>query len=311
MIEQEMAEKNLILKFLSGSHAYGTSTPESDKDYLGVFIPDKRYVLGNSVCEQVEIRTNKSASGKKNTKEDIDTVIYSLPKFLKMLQANNPTILETLYYPKKNIMFCDDFGKKLLESRSLFPTKQVKNTFLGYAQSQKKHLTHKKERWTVLGKALEQLARWEVDGNSTLPDNLQLVSELREDKTWGMHMKGMPIDEVRGYIKKEIDSYGHRIYDIQKYGYSCKFASHLIRLLDEGLTFLVEGELQFPIPNNNLVRDVKMGKYDLEAVLKMAEDKEKLVELAYINTKLPTKCDSKKIEDFQIEMLESFWSLAR
>jgi len=145
MEEQKIAEKNLILKFLSGSHAYGTQTPESDKDHIGVFIPPERYILGNKRCEQVQIRTNPSDSKKKNTKEDTDTVIYSLPKYLQLLAANNPTVLETLFYEKKNILFCNDFGKRVLDSWKIFASKKAKHTFLGYSYTQKKALTHKRK----------------------------------------------------------------------------------------------------------------------------------------------------------------------
>ena len=311
MQEQEMAEKNLILKFLAGSHAYGTNTSDSDKDYLGVFIPDEEYVIGNKVCEQVEIRTNKSGSGKKNTKEDTDTVIYSLPKFLKLLRDNNPTILETLYFQKKNVVFCNSMGQRLIDARGMFPSKQVKSKFLGYALSQRKHLTHKKERWEALGTALRQLDDWEREGFKTLPDSLNLPSALREDKTWGFYQNGQEIGYVRDIIIGEITSYGHRVYDIQTYGFSTKFASHTIRLLSEGLTFLVEGDLKFPLPNNNLIRDIKMGKYPLEAILAMATAQEKLVEEAYVNSKLPVAADAKAIDRFQMEMLKDFWGYSK
>ena len=49
--EQEMAQRNTIYKAMVGSHLYGTEHKESDKDYVGIFIPDKEYVLGLPTCD--------------------------------------------------------------------------------------------------------------------------------------------------------------------------------------------------------------------------------------------------------------------
>jgi uncharacterized protein len=307
MIEEKMAAKNLILKFKSGSHAYGTSTPNSDSDYIGVFMPDEPYVLGNKHCEQVQIRTNPSDSGKQNTSKDSDTVIYSLPKFIKLLTANNPTVLETLYYPQNCLVFANDLGMELLRHRDLFPSKKVKWTYLGYAFTQKKALTHKKERWEALGKALVQLDIWEQERHEKLPVRLELPSDLREDKTWGQYEKGMAIADIRKILQQHVASYGYRVEDIKKFGFSCKFASHLIRLLDEGLQFLVEGKIDLPLPNNNLVRDIKLGKFKLDQILQMADEKEKLVNEAYIRSNLPHTPNFEAIEELQIRMLKKFW----
>ena len=77
MEEQLMAKKNLIYKTIVGSKLYGTFTEDSDTDYIGVFVPDKDYVLGIKRCEQVEDKTNPSSSVKANTKADVDSVIIT------------------------------------------------------------------------------------------------------------------------------------------------------------------------------------------------------------------------------------------
>jgi predicted nucleotidyltransferase len=143
MIERDMAEKNLILKVQVGSHLYGTNTETSDKDYIGVFIPEKDYVLGMLKCEQVELNTNPSSSGRRNTKEDTDCTLYSLPKFIHLASQNNPNVLEVLFAPKQNIIFCNKFGARLLEAAPFFVSKRVNHTFLGFAISQKKKLIHR------------------------------------------------------------------------------------------------------------------------------------------------------------------------
>lgn len=247
MLEQRMAENNLILKVLTGSHLYGTNTESSDKDYVGIFIPDKDYVMGLRRVEQVEIRTNPTSSGRRNDKDDTDTVLYSLPKFIHLAAQNNPNITEIFFAPQKNLVFVNDFGKRLMESYPLFISKKTKHTFLGYAFEQKRKLLTKN-----------------------------------------------PI--------------GSRAVYLEKYGYDVKFASHLIRLLSEGLQMLVEGRIDLPLPNNNYVRDIKLGKFSLEHVLADAMRYEELVEQAYITSPLPNTPNLEKLNELQISLLEDFWN---
>lgn len=93
----------------------------------------------------------------------------------------------------------------------------------------------------------------------------------------------------------------------EKFGYDTKFASHLIRLLLEGQQLLMEGKLTLPLPQNNLVRDIKIGKFSLNWVLDKAVELEKLVDLAYTNSKLQYSADLKAINELQIQLIEDYW----
>ena len=94
-----------------------------------------------------------------------------------------------------------------------------------------------------------------------------------------------------------------------KFGYDTKFASHLIRFLLEGLDMLVEGKLQFPLPQNNLVRDIKIGKYSLDWVLNKTNELEKLIDMAYVKSDLQKTANTKEINKLQIRLLEEYWNV--
>jgi predicted nucleotidyltransferase len=94
---------------------------------------------------------------------------------------------------------------------------------------------------------------------------------------------------------------------VEKYGFDCKYGSHLIRLLLEGLELLTEGKLTLPLTQNVLVRDIKIGKYTMNEVMKKAEELERLVDLAYVNSPLQVSSDIDKINDLQIYLLKDFW----
>ena len=144
MKEREMAKRNLVLQAIVGSRLYGTQTESSDTDYMGIFIPDKEYVLGTSVVEQVEIKTNPSSNPRANTKDDTDCVIYSLPKFFRMLTANNPTALELLFCGDQ-VVYDTQIGRRIIANAHLFISQKAKHTYCGYAFAQKCKVLNKKD----------------------------------------------------------------------------------------------------------------------------------------------------------------------
>lgn len=307
MQEQTIALQNTIFKVMSGSHLYGTNTEDSDKDYLGVFIPTEDYVVGIKRVEQVEWKTNKSDSNKGNTKEDVDCTLYALPKFIHLITQNNPTVLELLFAPDKCIVQDTEFGKRLRAAYPMFISKKCKWTFLGYAYSQKQKVLNKRDRYSQFIEVLDKVNDLEKQGYTELPERLSLNTDLIEAGTWRCYEKGQPIPDVKARIQKEIGEYGHRIESIKKIGYDGKFMSHVLRLLSEGLQALVEGRIELPLPDNNLIRDIKLGKYTLEEVLKLCEEKEKYIEEAYIRSTLQNSPDVNKINELQKNLMLEFW----
>ncbi len=101
---------------------------------------------------------------------------------------------------------------------------------------------------------------------------------------------------------------GSRKEIFDKYGFDCKFASHTIRLMLFGIELLKEGNLTLPTHHNNLLLDIKRGKYSLQEIMEMFEVYERQLELSYINSNLPSKPDYEKINELQISLLEDFWN---
>ena len=307
MEEQLMAKKNLIYKTIVGSKLYGTFTEDSDTDYIGVFVPDKDYVLGIKRCEQVEDKTNPSSSVKANTKADVDSVIYSLPKIVHMLLNNNPTALEILFAPKGCIVFDSELGKLLRDNSRLFISKKAKHTYCGYAFAQKNKVLNKKDRYSQFIKAMEILEIWRKQGKKTLPNRLDLVTELVEKGSWYAFEKGADVEECIKTVDKQLLAYGRHLEQVKRLGYDPKFICHVVRLLDEGIQLLTEGRINLPLDNAQHVRDIKMGKYELPEILRWIEDREKLIEVAYVNCKLPNTPDMEAINKLQIQILDNYY----
>ena len=118
----------VISSFLTGSHLYGTNTPESDVDLRGVFVPPEPYFLGF-------LQNVKQFEDKEN-----DIVFYDLRKFLKLAANNNPNILEMLYIPDKMMKSASPMWYNIVAHRHLFVAKTSFKTFMGYAHAQIKRI---------------------------------------------------------------------------------------------------------------------------------------------------------------------------
>jgi len=114
----------LISKFVTGSHLYGNSTPESDVDTRGVFIPDRRYFLGfMNRTKQFEDKVS-------------DTTFMEIRQFLNLALDCNPNIIEWLFVPEKDWIVSSEEWERIVEKRDLFLSKKARYTFAGYAFSQ-------------------------------------------------------------------------------------------------------------------------------------------------------------------------------
>ena len=96
---------------------------------------------------------------------------------------------------------------------------------------------------------------------------------------------------------------------IEKYGYDTKFASHLIRLLYEGWELLIEGKITMPLLHNNLITDIKNGKYDLEWVLNKADKIKEQINIAYSSSNIQKCADINKINELQKYLLKKYWRI--
>jgi predicted nucleotidyltransferase len=111
----------LLLDVLSGSHAYGTSTERSDRDFRGAFAAPESFLAGLETIEQV-------------SDEKSDEVYYELTRFMGLLEKNNPTTLELLFSPEDCIQAKHPV-MDLIDPK-LFLSKRCEQSFAGFAVAQ-------------------------------------------------------------------------------------------------------------------------------------------------------------------------------
>lgn len=114
----------IIYEVVSGSHAYGTATPKSDRDLRGFYLnPCSEYLgLDEPPGEVSDDRHN--------------TVYYSLKKAFCLLMTANPNMIELLWMPEDCIIHRSPLMEELIAHRGLFISKKCFYTHSGYAFDQ-------------------------------------------------------------------------------------------------------------------------------------------------------------------------------
>ncbi len=123
-ILQNDTSGRVIFRGIWGSHAYGTATPESDMDTLGVYVLETEEYLSL-------IEPPAQVSDERN-----DNRFYSLRNFLELAANANPNILDLLYLPDDCVLHTSPYWRMMQEERSLFLTKKVCQTYCEYAMGQ-------------------------------------------------------------------------------------------------------------------------------------------------------------------------------
>jgi hypothetical protein len=118
--------ENLVCELLTGSHAYGTSTPTSDKDVRGVF-----------VGSPMSIRTPFFPCSERTDSERTDTKYYELNKFMQLVVECNPNVVELLWIdPGTSAIVCSPAYFLLRQHREQLLSRKIVDSTMGYAKAQ-------------------------------------------------------------------------------------------------------------------------------------------------------------------------------
>ena len=114
----------VFLRVVTGSRAFGLSTPESDEDRRGIYLPPATWHWSlTKPPEQVDSIVN-----------GLDVIDWEIEKYLVQALKGNPTILETLWSPL--VLFANELGEELISLRKCFLSRRLIGTYSGYSQNQ-------------------------------------------------------------------------------------------------------------------------------------------------------------------------------
>ena len=129
---------------LTGSVAYGVSSDASDMDIYGFSIPKKTMIFPHLAgkIEGFGKKTDQFAQYQqhhikdKGHKKEYDITIFSIIKYFQLCMDNNPNMIDSLFVPRRCVLYTTQLGEMVRENRHMFLHKGSWHKFKGYAYSQ-------------------------------------------------------------------------------------------------------------------------------------------------------------------------------
>lgn len=133
---RRMAEAATILRCQVGSGVHGTNIEgHDDRDEMGICIEPPEYVIGLRRFEQYIYRTQPE--GHRSGPGDLDLVIYSARKWMRLALQGNPSVLLPLFVPDDEIVTIAPLGRSLRHCREMILSRQAGHRFAGYLEAQR------------------------------------------------------------------------------------------------------------------------------------------------------------------------------
>ncbi len=187
--------KNLSYLSKSGSQSYGTASRLSDTDLKGFTVApqnvreDLFHRFEQSLNNEGLIARFEHLKNPLNPK--IETTVYSLDKFIKLLANGNPNVIELLWTDESDILEMSPVGQKLRENRDLFISSRSKHNFGGYSVAQL-YKIQRHRKWIVKG-----------------------IIEKPERKKYGLPEYTLSCyGEVERFIKRELEKWNFSQYSL-------------------------------------------------------------------------------------------------
>lgn len=299
-----MAER-LIMKSLFGSKLYGTSTPESDLDIKGIFIPDaKELILGKA---KTHYNKNTNGHNTKNTADDVDEEMYSLQYFIDLAVKGETIALDMLHTPRELITELGDQSvwNFIRQNRYRFYTTDMK-AYLGYVKKQAAKYGIKGTRMAALRQVHEAIkdlpTQHNIDINDVTFYSDRHISRTRDyrvadfvdalpindyctietDPKTGAtfynvmgvkHQLTIKMSELKLKISREWEKYGERARQAElNNGIDWKAMHHAIRGGLQLQEIYDTGDLQYPLKDAELLLKIKKGELSFKEVSTILED---------------------------------------
>lgn len=310
-----------ILSGLSGSHSYGTAIEESDIDIMSLVVAPSSFYFGldnwgNSGTKEIQFIDENGILNEHK--------FYEIKKAINLFSNFNPNIIGLLWLNKYEHI--TSAGNLLVQNRTIFNSKKVYNTFVGYAYSQLQKMggifndeeeSNKllklgfqrildyfeseigfqrscKEYGSIANKRL--FNGFDPYDSGYLNATLKLKDHTREEIK---RIKDGPITGRMGVKRKELRD---------KYGFDTKFLFHLVRLMRMCNEFLLHPEEGLKVDRTNIDADflysIRNGAFTQEQGKQMADDlfgeAEKLLKI----TDLPDDIDREKINNLSMDIIK-------
>ena len=208
-LRKAQQKREFILLCVSGSHGYGTNVEGSDIDVRGIFAhSDTELLMENGIDSIDDAKT--------------DTMLWSLPRALKLMASCNPNVIEVLGLKEESYLIDSDLQRELIANADMFLSVRAFYAFGGYAKRKLDELKalgealgrfdlsdlDKRNRYAVehdkLGKHAMHLIRLYYTGIDILREKRIITYREKEhdllmsirNKEWGFDSNGFPNGEL-------------------------------------------------------------------------------------------------------------------
>ena len=319
---------NMIVKTLFGSHLYGLDTPESDKDYKGIFMPTKEEILLGRIPSSINESTGDDHS--KNTNQDVDYETFSLHQFIKLaikgetvaidMLHTNPSLIDYEESPMIHIF------TELQSKRTMFYCKDMK-AYMGYVRKQAHKYGVRGSRIAAVKSTIEYLERLVDEGFVSHKDTLGHAAYfgLVENDYCGFLNKDgkqfyvicgrklelrTKIGEVLSVLNKILQSYGDRARKAEDNdGVDWKAISHALRAGYQMREIFKHGDFEYPLKETDFILKVKQGQLDFKK--QVQKELESLVDEVYdlseTTNKVPEKVDQEFWDQWLMNKVQEFY----
>jgi uncharacterized protein len=136
----KVARAGEILRTVVGSGVHGIAIPGTDDhDEMGVFLEPAECVVGLAPpVPHYVFRTQPE--GTRSGPGDVDLVMYSLRKYLRLATKGNPTALLPLYAQDDAVLVITPLGEELRALAPAVLSRRAVQRFLGFMNSQRQRL---------------------------------------------------------------------------------------------------------------------------------------------------------------------------
>lgn len=303
-----------IYETIFGSQIYGTSTPQSDTDYKGIYVADiKDIVLGKT---QHSIVTSTGSDFTRNTKDDVDREMKELRRFIDDALIGQTYAIDMLYSPRELWITTSPEWEYIVQHRYRFLSRNI-SSFIGYCNTQASKYGLKGTRLGAVMEVVDMMKMWDPD--SKLRDNPRVKTNDYVKYIIHKHKPttGIPDEEMLEILGKMysgnimaknliqslqifIDRYGERaIQAMNNQGIDWKAVSHAYRCCYELQEIAKYGEVRFPLEQAPYLVQIKTGQISYPEVIQ--EELPRLMEesIAMIKaSSLPDKADRSFWDDF-------------
>lgn len=296
ILPKELNEDQILVLMKFGSHLYGTDGPDSDEDYVGVFMPTAKQILLNQVPKSYRRVPKKEGEGIRNKPGDVDVEIYSLQYFMKLAMEGQTVALDMLHAPLDWCEIVRPIWEDLHKKRSLFYTRSLK-AFVGYARKQAAKYGIKGSRLSDAKKVVDFLGQYKTNGIhktrigdvwDKLPEG-EHIHKIPAGSKWSMRhyqvcgkmvQETATVDYAYDIFYKFYTAYGNRAkLAADNKGIDWKAVSHAMRAAYQLVDVYSIGDIVFPLEGALYLKHVKNGeipwatvRYDLEILMDHVED---------------------------------------